>query len=189
MTKAATLDSLLIVEAIRTFPRGAGWTPLVCRDLLLAGGRGKRSWKCVRDLDGKAGLYAFLLPSAPFRKRYRFRLHGPAKRRLPFAFSSRGLPIVSKNFFVAYVGRTSNLLSRLKLHFHLTKGSTAAQVRKALVECRFAGSARLAIDFILRNGLIVYRVVPGNENVANRDIIEVALWAKYRCPFNIKSER
>jgi hypothetical protein len=187
--KAATLNASLINEAIRTFPTGAGWTHLICRDLISDAGRGKRSWKCIWELDGKAGLYAFLLPRSLFQRRYTFQLDGPARRKLPFAFSARDLQAVHKKYFVAYVGRTSNLLSRLQLHFHATEKSTAAQVRKALVSCGYVESPELALDFILQNGLIVYRILEGDDNVANRDIVEVALWAKYKCPFNIKSER
>jgi hypothetical protein len=187
--KAATLDISLINEAIQAFPEGAGWTTLACLDLRSTANHRRRDWKCIQSLNRQAGLYAFLLPRAKFRNRYKFRLHGPAKRRLPFAFSADDLPSATKAHFVAYVGRTSNLLSRFKLHFHATKKTTAAQVRKALIECGFVKNTRQAIDFILQHGLIVFCRVPGNENVANRDIIEVALWAKYRCPFNIKSER
>ena len=187
--KIATLNASLINEAIRTFPTGAGWTHLICRELISGAGRGKRSWKCIWELDGKAGLYAFLLPRSLFQRRHTFRLDGPARKKLPFAFSARDLQAVQRKYFVAYVGRTSNLLSRLQLHFHATKKSTAAQVRKALVSCGCVESPELALDFILQNGLIVYRVLKGDGNVANRDIVEVALWAKYMCPFNIKSER
>ncbi len=73
------------------------------------------------------------------------------------------------------------------LHFHGTKATTSAQVRESLCRCMRFGT-RKAIDFMLKHGMIAHYTMPGRANVANRDIIEVALWAQYRAPFNVKSE-
>jgi hypothetical protein len=51
----------------------------------------------------------------------------------------------------------------------------------------------LTVEGVLRylreHGRIVYHILPGPENRANRDIIELTLCSKYKPPFNIKSER
>ena len=184
----ARLDSKAIKAAIKTFPAGKGWTPLNC-DSLCSETKGKRDWSSLCKLDKQAGVYAFLLPRAEFPSRYTFQLHGSARRQIEFQFAVEDLPIVNGNYFVAYVGRTANLLARFQLHFQSTERSTGAQVRKALVNCGYARDKREAVNFMLEHGRVVYRQMPGDENVGNRDIIEVGLWAKYRCPFNVKSER
>jgi len=187
--EASTLNADLIQRVIKSFPCDEGWRELACRFLRPDGAR-KRSWTGISmDLSGQADLYAFLFPKARFPRSLTFDLDGPAKRKIPFRFCVEDLPTVMNDYFVAYVGRSSNLLNRLQWHFQGSEQSTAAQVRKALIKCGYVGGVNDAVDFMIQHGRIVYRCMPGDENVANRDIIEVALWAGYRCPFNIKSER
>ena len=100
----------------------------------------------------------------------------------------RALRLPIEGYIVAYVGRSSNLAHRLPLHFHATRNTSAAQVRKALEECLHL-DAPAARDFMLQHAVVAYCPIPGDQNVANRDIIEVALWAEYTTLFNIKSER
>ncbi|MFC4314484.1 hypothetical protein ACFPN2_35790 [Steroidobacter flavus] len=185
----ARLNADLIQQVIQSFPCDGGWQELAC-SILRPDRAAKRSWTSVSaELSGQAGLYAFLFPRTQFSRTFTFELDGPAKRKIPFGFCVEDLPVVAKDYFVAYVGRSANLLQRLQWHFQSWEESTAAQVRKALIRCGYVRSVEEAVDFMIQHGKVVYRRMPGDENVANRDIIEVALWATYRCPFNIKSER
>ena len=89
---------------------------------------------------------------------------------------------------VAYVGRSANLLDRVQGHFSLSRKSTLALVQYGLVNSQTCSTRADAVRFMLDNATLVYSVLNGAVNVANRDVIEVALWAKYMTPFNIKSE-
>ena len=88
----------------------------------------------------------------------------------------------------AYVGRSANLLDRVQGHFSLSKKSTLAQVQYGLVNSKTCSARADAVRFMLDHATLAYVVLDGPVNVANRDVIEVALWAKYMTPFNIKSE-
>jgi hypothetical protein len=93
-----------------------------------------------------------------------------------------------RGHFVAYVGRAADLDKRLRSHFYLTKKPTTnEQVQRVLRDSLRYGKLE-TIEFMLQHGSIAYCFLPGTTNVANRDIVEVALWAIYRSPFNIKSE-
>jgi hypothetical protein len=191
----ASLNSEAIDRAIKGFPSKAGWKMQRCNELEHTLWRSLRrlDWpETESDLNDEAGLYAFLFPVSAFPHSIKFRLHGPSKknkaRRIPFNVTPSHQLKPFPGHFVAYVGRTIKLRSRLKQHFHATKTTTSAQVRESLRRS-MEFSRNVAIDFMIRKATIAYLAMPGDANVANRDIIEVALWAKYRTPFNIKSER
>lgn len=57
-----------------------------------------------------------------------------------------------------------------------------------LVKCGKCQDRPAAVTFMLDHASLAYCVLDGDENVANRDILEVALCALFRAPFNIKSE-
>jgi hypothetical protein len=191
----ATLNHPLIERVIEAFPDGDDWTTFECCDLVAANPkqRSRRllSWNRV-STSADAGVYAFLFPKRLFRASCTLVLYGPSTkgrpRQISFQLNASALPSPIEGHFVAYVGRSASLSHRLRLHFHATKKTSTAQVRKALEGClHLKGHA--ARDFMLQHATVAYCRIPGDENVANRDIIEVALWAKFCTPFNIKSER
>jgi hypothetical protein len=196
-TAAATLNPALIKRMVDRFPHGRGWKTFQARELLRATApetaRRPLAWGTVsKALGSSAGIYVFLFSKRLFADAFSFDLHGPSSqhkpRRIRFQATTSTLPSPIRGNFAAYVGRSANLGDRLRLHFHATKNTTSAQVRKALEACRNL-KPHAAIDFMLNHATVAYCTIPGDKNVANRDIIEVALWAKYRTPFNIKSER
>jgi hypothetical protein len=146
----------------------------------------------ARRLPGKVhkvgGNYAFLFPEANFAELREITLHGPGGLKIPFSFSLRG-HVSQEGLIVAYVGRASNLNQRLQWHFSGAKKNTAAQVQHGLVNSGICDSLESAIHFMLNHAVIAYRELPGVENTANRDLLELSLCAQFAPPFNIKSER
>ena len=196
-TPPVRLDHALIQRVIDAFPDGKGWSAFHCCDLMEGESKEKSTrrlaWDGLQNApDTSAGVYAFLFPTRVFPGSSLLHLHGPSvkgrPRRIAFQLKVRALPQPLEGTFVAYVGRSASLRDRLPLHFHATKKTSAAQVRKALEAC-LGVNARTARDFMLAHARVAYCRIPGDRNVANRDIIEVALWAKFCTPFNIKSER
>jgi len=191
----AELDKELIENVISGFPDSGGWSLIRCAEIARHPSDTSHSpnWNLLLERIGpEAGLYAFLLPKSEFNEPFTFQLYGPRKngeaRRVPFKVDVKYLDSVLGDRFVAYVGRSANLRKRLQWHFHATKNSTAAQVREALCHARQC-EIRDALRFMVEHACVAYYRLPGDLNVANRDIVEVALWAKYLSPFNIKSER
>jgi hypothetical protein len=203
MAKLATLNLAAIAEAIASFGRPGGWQEIRCASCLAGDGNPDApDWRTVsgKRIPKDDGLYAFLLPRAAFPAPFRFSLFAPRKKKAKAKKKSRKptisfevrvdeLPEFRDGMFVAYVGRTTRLRKRLQEHFQRTKDSSCAQVRKAIKACLKTTSSKKAIKFMLANAQILYYPLPGKENVANRDIIEVALWAEFHTPFNVKSER
>jgi hypothetical protein len=192
---AATLSPSMIRRVIKGLPNDSIWRRFRARTLIpKKSSKTQRhshrlAWDNVsKGLNNSAGVYMFLFPRRVFPRTFRFNLHGPSKKKIPFKVTMSVLPHARPRWFAAYVGRSSNLRNRLPLHFHNSKNTTAAQVRKAVEECHGLNS-RAAVNFMLDHAMVYYCPMPGKRNVANRDIIEVALWAKFRTPFNIKSER
>ncbi len=181
------LQARIDLEIVRTsagdFPDG--WQRLSCN--LLQSPR-SRSWKPLRHVRKKGGVYAFLFPEVHFAEDRQIQLDGPARRLIPFHFSTRNHPPVG-GYFVAYVGKASNLLQRLQWHFNLAQSTTVAQVQFGLIKSGISRDRHEAVEFMLQHGQIVYREFSGDTHVANRDLIEMSIFAKFAPPFNIKSER
>jgi hypothetical protein len=57
------------------------------------------------------------------------------------------------------------------------------------MDCKLIAGQRRALAYLRENGRVVYHVLNGPENCANRDIVELTLCARFKPPFNIKSER
>jgi hypothetical protein len=187
----ARLDPARVRKVADAFPTSLDWQRLLCTSLRRQGSRGDdpaRDWSPLKHCNKKGGLYAFLFPSLLFKAPRRIKLDGPSRRKIEFEFHADENLILPDGSFVAYVGRTSTLLVRLKLHFSLAKVNTGAQVQYGLVKCRIAKNRREAALFMLKHASIAYAILDGDAHVANRDIIEVALWSRYMTPFNIKSE-
>ena len=196
MSEPAKLDPLLVRTIIDGFPNAPHWQSLDCKKLI----QSKRSratrtrdWSVLQDCDGKGGVYAFLFAGQSFSTPRRIKLHAPrknkARKTILFEFVSHLELLLPDGRMVMYVGRSANLLNRVKGHFGRSKKTTLAQVRDGLKNSKTCSNRPHAVRFILKHGTLVYAVLDGPTNVANRDVIEVALWAKYMTPFNIKSER
>lgn len=183
--KLATVDK--IVGAI---PRG-DWKRLDCWSLPPARARGR--WRCLETVEGKGGNYAFLMPVAIFEPGCRITLHGPKRSgetktsKIPFSFgAAQRQPL--KGMMVVYVGKTANLAERLRLHVSATTNrTTTAQVRWGLEDAGL-GDDRPPLHTVLAEAVVLYHKLDGDEHVANRDLVEYALCARYAPPFNIKSE-
>ena len=195
MNSIARLDPALVRAIIKGFPNAPIWQSLDCEKLVQskrATATGTRDWAPLQHCDEKGGVYAFLFPSRLFSKPRRIALHAPQKNKgkqiIEFEFSSHPELILPNGHMVAYVGRSANLLDRVQGHFSLSKKSTLAQVQYGLVNSTTCSAREDAVRFMLDHTTLAYTVLDGPENVANRDVIEVALWAKYMPSFNIKSE-
>lgn len=88
-----------------------------------------------------------------------------------------------------YIGRTSNLSQRWRGHFTPGKRKDGGQVKYGLIDSEVEPDIHSALRALRENARIVYPVLPGPENCANRDVLEVSLIARFGPPFNIKSER
>ena len=138
----ATLNPKLIEETIRTFPRRGNWRIEHCRGFHRHAGEGQPSrvnWRVTGPaIPDAAGLYAFLFPVKEFQPSFSIKLHGPSRNgapsQIPFEVDPSTLKCALPKHFVAYVGRSANIRKRLRLHFHTTRRTTAAQVRESL--CR-----------------------------------------------------
>lgn len=184
-----SLDFTLIRDLVDEFPRGS-WKQLRCSDL-----RGNETrvtntlnWSALADLRENGGNYAFLFPTTLFGEENVISLDGPGRKEIPFRFRARSHR-VSESSFVAYVGKTSNLKKRIQWHFSHAETSTAVQVQQGLVNAKVCKDRRDAVDYMIAHATIVYRVLAGDDQAANRDLLEMSLCAKYGVPFNIKSER
>jgi hypothetical protein len=182
---SATLQPALIEGILGGFPDNEGWCLIPANRLL--GKRGTCDWTPLRHLNGQGGVYAFLFPADLFANSHTITLDGPNGRLIPFSFAAKDVPPTSGRL-VSYVGRAANLLQRFRWHFGLAKRNTGAQVQYGLVKCGKCQDRYAAVRFMLDNAPVAYCVLDGDGNVANRDIIEVALSARFRAPFNIKSE-
>jgi hypothetical protein len=147
-----------------------------------------RDWSPLKNCEKKGGVYAFIFPGDLFSAPRRIELHSPRKQTIPFEFLSHSELLLPDGRMVVYVGRSANLLDRIRGHFGLGENSTLTQVRNGLVNAKICKNNRDAVLFMLAHATLAYTELDGPINVANRDVIEVALWAKYMTPFDIKSE-
>lgn len=191
MKTVAKLDPAGVRKIVKGFPKATYWQSLDCAELVKskrAEANGTRDWSPLRHCKEKGGVYAFIFPGNLFSTTCRIHLHSPNKQTIPFEFSSHPELLLSDGRMVVYVGRSANLLDRIQGHFGLRENSTLTQVRNGLVNAKICKNNRDAVLFMLEHATLAYTELDGTINVANRDVIEVALWAKYMTPFNIKSE-
>jgi predicted GIY-YIG superfamily endonuclease len=99
------------------------------------------------------------------------------------------VPVFREGFGVVYVGRTTDLRRRWREHLTRGQRKDGGQVKYGLVDCGVRRDTDAALKALRKNARIVYTVLPGPENCANRDVLEMALCARFAPPFNIKSER
>lgn len=187
MKLIAKLDPALVRNIVDDFPNGKYWQSLAGANLINPL-RATRDWAPLKHCEKKGGVYAFIFPSHLFSAPRRIDLHSPNKQTITFEFSSHPDLLLPDGRMVVYIGRSANLLDRIQGHFGLGEKSTLAQVRNGLVNAKICHTREAAVNFMLKHATLAYTVLDGPTNVANRDVIEVALWAKYMTPFNIKSE-
>jgi len=191
----ALLKEIQIKEALDTFPEKGSWKIFECSRL--AGHRKqKKKWKALGLQETEGGNYAFLLPERFFLVWRIIPLHGPQRnsrtQKIPFRFRPIPIHCGKLKWVVLYVGKTSKLKQRFQWHFSARDGNGGAQMLHNLSQCNIKGigkSRKRAVQFLLDHGVIVYRILSRPQQAANREMIEVNLWAKYSPPFNIKSER
>jgi hypothetical protein len=58
-----------------------------------------------------------------------------------------------------------------------------------MLDCDVYSDSKDALRALREHGRFCYTILTGFENCANRDVLEMALCARFGPPFNIKSER
>ncbi len=185
----ARLDFALVNDLVEAFP-GGKWkrldgTRLQCAER--ANGS-SRTWKELEHVKERGGNYAFLFPKVLFAQDREIQLDGPAGAKLPFRFTASDFETID-GLVVAYVGKAANLHQRFQWHFSAANINTGAQVQYGLVKSGVSPDREAAIRLMLEQAVIVYLELHGDENVANRDLLELKLCARFGPPFNIKAER
>jgi hypothetical protein len=181
-----TINHTLIEETVNSFPRKSHWKFFEVFNL--RNEKKRTSYKLISHLKRQAGVYAWLFPDNLLNQSLRIKLHGPrTSGNVDFLFSSRDLPRLADKRVVMYVGRASDLYKRIQQHLR-PSGRTSFQVGKGLVYCRIAKNKNEAREMLFKHARIYYTILYGKENTVNRDLIEAALYSKYRAPFNVKSE-
>lgn len=191
MSVIAKLDPALVRKIVKGFPESLDWQSLNCAELVQsvrARKLKKRDWTPLDHCKGGGGVYAFIFSARLFNAPRRIQLHSPKKQTIPFEFSSHPELLLSDGRMVVYIGRSADLLGRVQGHFGTGANSTLAQVRNGLVQSGICSTSEEAVRYMERHATLAYTMLPGDTNVANRDVIEVALWGQYMTPFNIKSE-
>jgi hypothetical protein len=153
-------------------------------------GQPRAVWSPANHVAEVGGVYAFLLPAAWFAPQRTITLHAPHGHQgvgIPFVFTVGSL--TADNYGVVYVGRTTDLRRRWRLH--LTRGDRidGGQVKYGLFDCGVTPNIEDALMLLREHARIIYAQIPGDDNCANRDVLEMALCARFGPPFNIKSER
>jgi|GEM_PF-1076235 len=186
------LGERIVREAVDSFCTGKSWIIHKC-SVLKDDGRNLQ-WKNLRGLEEETGgNYVFLWPASDFKAERTIPLSGPSVKNLPqeilFHFKPQTVRWEGKTWAVLYVGKTTKLKQRFQWHFSSAQTNTGGQMQHCLVKCGVARNRKEAIQMTLDKALLCYRVLDGYEEAANREMIEVGLWAKFGPPFNIKSER
>jgi hypothetical protein len=186
----ARLDLELTQSLATTFPHGDRWQTINVRTFVKdRGDRMFSDWSSIASLDGVGGVYAVLLPILWFEQPLTLPLHAPHHHRGERILFEFTLPALADGYGVVYVGRTGNL--RQRWQDHLSKGDrkNGGQVKFGLLDCAVHIDAMTALRALREHGRLIYTTLPGPENCANRDVLEMALCARFGPPFNIKSER
>ncbi|MDX6765594.1 MAG: GIY-YIG nuclease family protein [Candidatus Methylacidiphilales bacterium] len=188
------LDLKEIKDAIESFPNAGKWKIFTCSELRPRGSSNRKWEKTeISELWEVGGNYAFLLPAKYFKRSRTIDVDGPSilnvPRKILFKFCPNPIELNGRQWAVLYVGKTSNLSQRFQWHFSGAKKNTGGQVQHNLKKCGVCNSREEAVRLMEQEALICYRILDKDEEFANREMIEVNLWAKYNPPFNIKSER
>ncbi len=186
----ATLDLPLVQGLAHIFPNRP-WEAINSQVFIADRGKVLHSdWAPAAHLEGVGGVYAILLPTAWFTPQRTLHLHAPHRHQgvpIPFVFSLEDF--TDDGYGVVYVGRTTNLRQRWRGHLTRGERNDGGQVKYGLVDCHIAPDTEAALQRLRARARIIYTPLPGAENCANRDVLEMALCARFGPPFNIKSER
>jgi len=186
----ARLNLELVQRLAAAFPNGGEWQMIEARTFIKD--RAERifsDWSSTAVLEGIGGVYAVLLPVNWFEQPLTLPLHGPHRYRgqpIKYQFT---LPILEDGYGVVYVGRTGNLRQRWRGHLSKGDRNDGGQVKFGLLDCALHTDALTALRALREHGRFIYTTLPGPENCANRDVLEMGLCARFGPPFNIKSER
>lgn len=187
---SARLQLEMVHRLANSFPDG-DWRKIETR--IFVADRGDQihsNWQAGPDVDAVGGVYAILLPGAWFAELRTILLHAPHKHageKIPFEFTVQ--PVTPDGYGVVYVGRTSNLLQRWRGHFSRGERKDGGQVKFGLVDCGLHPDPDSALRALRANARILYVVLPGPANCANRDVLEMSLCARYAPPFNLTHAR
>jgi hypothetical protein len=185
----ARVDFKLVRTITEEFPTSS-WHTFRGKDIHAATPRSPNAkvWSNLKTIRDVGGNYAFLFPKEHFKREREISLDGPNQRKIPFRFCSDSHPGTDE-YFVAYVGKAARLTQRFFWHFSGAESNTGGQVQYGLYKSGMCETRPDAVAFMLRHAVIAYRTLPGDENAANRDLLELSLCARFAPPFNIKSER
>ena len=148
------------------------------------------NWKSIAHLKNTGGVYVILLPSSWFEPCRTIGLHASHRyegKQIEFEF--RVQPFLPDGYGIVYVGRTSDLEDRWRGHFSRGERKNGGQVKFGLMDCGLHSDPDEALRILRAHARIIYTVLPGIENCANRDLLEMSLCARFAPPFNIKAER
>jgi hypothetical protein len=161
----------------------------------------------------RPGVYCITLPRTCLPRTPVLILHGrtfgpkTARRQLRFRFRYRAQHFAAGRGVVVYVGKAADLRARLKGHLSDRARSTTNQVLRGLLGKPLPKVTMRALraprERLLRHGRIHCcphfhpdevadprgRANMGESRVAERDLLEIKLIARYAPPFNIKAER
>jgi hypothetical protein len=186
----ARLDLEMTQRLAATFPHGEHWQTIHARAFVKdCGDRIVSDWSSTASLEGVGGVYAVLLPVSWFEQPLTLPLHAPHRHRgepILFEFT---LSVLLDGYGVVYVGRTGNLRQRWRGHLIKGDRNDGGQVKFGLLDCALHTDVLTALRALRQHGRFIYTTLPGPENCANRDVLEMALCARFGPPFNIKSER
>ncbi|MDX6767537.1 MAG: GIY-YIG nuclease family protein [Candidatus Methylacidiphilales bacterium] len=164
----------------------------------------------LADVPSYPGIYVFVFPISELPKSKIIILHGRTsgkkanKKQIQFQFSYTANPLRKGAGGVIYVGKTSNLKKRLKGHLSENVRATTNQVLRGLSGQSSHGVSKShlhrAKHLLSKWGAVFYlehkhddEITTLKNNgislVADRDLLEIKLIAKYAPPFNIKAER
>jgi hypothetical protein len=173
----------------------------------------KASLKMLKEIPQKPGVYCFVLPENDLPRERVLILHGRTfgskdkRRQLQIRFHYSADTLTEGSGLVVYVGKAVNLHGRIKGHLSINPKATTNQVLRGLV-----GKQHSAVDSpalkkakmrVVGHGVVHYFEHchadeakdhvklddVGECLVAERDLLELKLIAKYAPPFNLKAER
>jgi hypothetical protein len=186
--------------------------------IVASAGRNDSKW-CKASIDDlevipqKPGVYYFVLPESDLPKDRVLILHGRTfgskgkRRQLQIRFDYSAAILTENSDLVVYVGKAVNLRGRIKGHLSVDPKATTNQVLRGLV-----GKPHTAVNkaglIDAKKHLVAHGTVylfehshpdeakdhatlddVGESLVAERDLLELKLIARYAPPFNIKAER
>jgi hypothetical protein len=173
----------------------------------------KASLADIGEIPGNPGVYCFVLPESALPIDRAVILHGRtfgpkgARRQLQIRFHYTASAFTEGADMVIYVGKAVNLRGRLKAHLSVDIRATTNQVLRGLVGKPHTHITREALTksrkHLKEHGVVYYyehshaderndhhtRDDVGETFVAERDLLELKLIAKYAPPFNLKAER